>query len=109
MPSHIPGVLGKPYGNTLCRMNSDSPDTKTTLNPLEVTCKTCLKDRRLQVALANARPAPAREIIRVVRVLEYVGERTAVERVLQQNAVKGFADFGPVTIREAMLPFPEVL
>lgn len=50
------------------------------------------------------------EIVRVVRVLEYVGERSAVEKVLQQNAVKGFRDFGPVVIREAMLgQFPEVL
>jgi hypothetical protein len=109
MPSRAPGMPGKPYANTLCRGNFAGPELLTTTDPAEVTCKTCLKDRRLQVALAQARPAPAQEIIRVVRVLEYWGPRASVEKVLQQNAVKGFVNFGSVTIREAMLPFPEVL
>lgn len=49
------------------------------------------------------------EIVRVVRILEYTGPRASVEKVLQQNAVKGFKDFGVVVIREAVLPFPEVV
>jgi hypothetical protein len=90
------------YADTLCKMNSRDPQIQLTTDPALVTCKTCLRKM-------GRSAAPVKEIIRVVRVLEYVGERSAVERVLQQNAVKGFADFGPVTIREAMLPFPEVL
>ena len=92
------------YADTLCKMNSRDPQIQLTTDPKLVTCKTCLKK---MATLSRASVLP--EIIRVVRVLEYVGERSAVERVLQQNAVKGFADFGPVTIREAMLPFPEKL
>lgn len=50
------------------------------------------------------------DIVRVVRVLEYVGERSSVEKVLSQNVVKGFHDFGVVTIREAIMShFPEVI
>lgn len=49
------------------------------------------------------------EIVRVVRILEYTGPRASVEKVLQQNAVKGLKDFGVVVIRETMLPFPEVV
>lgn len=50
------------------------------------------------------------EQIRVIRILEYTGERKAVERVLSQNTVKIFAEFGEVTIREATLNnFPEIL
>ncbi len=90
------------YGDTLCKMNNRDPATVTTTDPDQVTCKTCLRKM-------GTRPAPAPEIIRVVRVLEYWGPRASVEKVLQQNAVKGFRDFGSVTIREAMLPFPEVL
>jgi hypothetical protein len=50
------------------------------------------------------------DIVRVVRVLEYVGPRSHMEAVLAQNAVKGTRVFGPLTIREAMLgDFPEVV
>ena len=92
------------YADTLCKMNSRDPEIQLTTAPELVTCKTCL---RKMGRLVREQSKP--DIVRVVRVLEYVGERAAVDRVLQQNAVKGFADFGPVTIREAMLPFPEVL
>lgn len=50
------------------------------------------------------------DTIRVVRVLEYSGPRSHVEKVLSQNAVKGIFYGGTITIREAILgPFPEVV
>lgn len=50
------------------------------------------------------------DIVRIVRVLEYVGSRDTLERVLEQNAVKGQRRFGAIVIREAVLgDFPEVL
>lgn len=50
------------------------------------------------------------EIVRVLRVLEYVGPRDQLERVLNQNAVKGTRVFGEITVREAMVgSWPEVL
>lgn len=91
------------YADTLCKMNSRDPQIQLTTDPNQVTCKTCLKK------MARLRGTPKEDIVRVVRVLEYVGPRSSVEKVLQQNAVKGFRDFGTVTIREAMLPFPEVV
>ena len=91
------------YADTLCKMNNRDPSIQLTTDPKLVTCKTCLKK------MARLRGTLKEDLVRIVRVLEYIGPRSAVERVLQQNAVKGFADFGQVTIREAMLPFPEVL
>lgn len=50
------------------------------------------------------------DIVRIVRVLEYVGPRDALERSLAQNAVKRHKQFGPITVREAYLgEFPEVV
>lgn len=50
------------------------------------------------------------DIIRIIRVLEYVGPRDVLEQQYQQNAVKGQRTFGPVTIREGVLgQFPETL
>lgn len=50
------------------------------------------------------------DIIRVVRVLEYVGPRDALERSLAQNVVKRHKQFGSITVREAYLgEFPEVV
>lgn len=50
------------------------------------------------------------DIIRVVRVLEYVGPREQLERSLAQNVVKRHKQFGQITVREAYLgEFPEVL
>lgn len=92
------------YADTLCKMNSLDPDIQLTTEPGDVTCKTCLR-KMGRLKAEQSRP----DIVRVVRILEYVGERASVEKVLQQNAVKGFRDFGTVTVREAMLPFPEVL
>lgn len=108
------------YADTLCKMNSRDPEIQLTTVPGEVTCRTCLRKLGRSAPelveltpekIAELRKAYSKteDIVRVIRVLEYVGERAAVERVLQQNAVKGFVDFGPVTIREAMLPFPEKL
>ena len=96
------------YGDTLCKMNSRDPEIQLTTEPGEVTCRTCLRKMGRGAPVIMEVGAKT-DIVRVVRILEYVGERAAVERVLQQNAVKGFADFGPVTVREAMLPWPEKL
>lgn len=50
------------------------------------------------------------DIVRIVRVLEYVGPRDALERSLAQNAVKRQKQFGSITVREAYLgEFPEVV
>jgi hypothetical protein len=51
------------------------------------------------------------DIIRVIRVLEYVGERTAIEKQLSQNYVKGFREVANgIVIREAVVgSFPETL
>lgn len=98
----MPGGSKKKFANTLCKMNSDVPASHITRDPKAVTCKICLRDHRFP----RFRPVP--EIIRVVRVLEYVGERHALERVLSQNAVKGYRDFGGIIVREAILgQFPE--
>lgn len=52
----------------------------------------------------------ASDTIRVLRVLEYVGPRSAIESTLTQNAVKGSRTFGAITIREAVVgDFPETL
>lgn len=48
--------------------------------------------------------------VRILRVLEYVGPRDTLERVLEQNAVKGQRTFGAVTIREGVIgSWPEVI
>ena len=54
---------------------------------------------------------PASDTVRIVRVLEYVGPRAALEKVLSQNVVKGYQAFGDVMIREAIVGqgFPEVV
>ena len=50
------------------------------------------------------------DIVRIVRVLEYVGPRDVLERSLAQNVVKRQKQFGPITVREAYLgEFPEVV
>lgn len=49
------------------------------------------------------------DIVRIIRLLEYTGPRDAVEYGLQQNAVKGLATFGSISIRETTLPYPEVI
>lgn len=50
------------------------------------------------------------DVIRIVRVLEYVGPRSALEKVLEQNAVKRQRCFGSITVREAILgEFPEII
>lgn len=94
------------YADTLCRMNNRDPAIKVTTDPALVTCKTCLRKMSLLRTIAGPK---VEDTVRVVRILEYVGPRSSVEKVLQQNAVKGFRDFGAVTIREAMLPYPEKL
>jgi len=43
------------------------------------------------------------DIIRVLRILEYIGPRDAIEKVLSQNAVKGFQVFGDIGIRESVV------
>lgn len=50
------------------------------------------------------------DIVRILRVLEYVGPRDVLAKQLEQNAIKGFAKFGPTTIREAFISnYPEIL
>lgn len=50
------------------------------------------------------------EIVRVVRVLEYVGKRSVIEHTFEHNAVKGIQVTKDLTIREAFLgPFPETI
>lgn len=50
------------------------------------------------------------DIIRILRVLEYVGPRERLEYMYEQNAIKGQRTFGDVTIREAMVgAFPEII
>lgn len=105
--ARIPGTQ-RLFADTLCKLNSRHDDMRVTTNPAEVTCKICRKDGRFQARLRELSPT-VEDTVRVVRILEYVGPRSSVERVLQQNAVKGFRDFGVVTIREAMLPYPEKL
>lgn len=41
--------------------------------------------------------------IRILRVLEYVGPLEQLQKVLEQNAVKGIARFGDITIQEAIV------
>lgn len=43
------------------------------------------------------------DIVRVLRILEYVGPRSAIERTLAGNAVKGTQHFGQVRIDSAIL------
>ena len=47
------GPKKQPFANTLCRMNSTSPQTRITMNPDEVTCKICRKDARFKAFTAG--------------------------------------------------------
>ena len=64
---------GRRFANTLCKMNSDVPESHITSDPDKVTCSICRKDRRFKVlqnsrfgklridyepALQHLRPAP---------------------------------------------------
>lgn len=49
------------------------------------------------------------DIVRVVRILEYVGPEAQLKRALMQNAVQGTRQFGDITVREATLPNWEVV
>lgn len=49
------------------------------------------------------------DIVRVVRILEYVGPEKALKHALAQNAVHGIRRFGDITVREATLPNWEVV
>lgn len=52
------------------------------------------------------------DIVRVLRILEYVGPRADVEYTLKNNAVpsNGQVDMGHLTIRSAIIgEFPEIL
>jgi hypothetical protein len=50
------------------------------------------------------------EIVRVLRVLEYVGPREDVERALRNSSVKGEKVFNGLRVREAVVgTFPELL
>lgn len=72
----------------------------------EVPFKECAAHK----AYAELDPLPVSDTVRILRVLEYVGPRHALERVLEQNAVKGSRRFGSITIREATIgDWPEVL
>ena len=54
----------------------------------------------------------ASDIVRVLRILEYVGPRDSVERTLTMNAVpaNGEARFREITIRSATIgQYPEIL
>lgn len=42
---------GRPFANTLCRMNSDVPKTHITSDVSLVTCKICRKDKRFKEAI----------------------------------------------------------
>lgn len=46
------GITGRPFANTLCKMNSDVPESHITTDPTKVTCKICRKDARFK-ALIN--------------------------------------------------------
>lgn len=48
------GLKKTPFANTLCKMNSNVPESHITTDPDKVTCKICRKDRRFKV-LQNAR------------------------------------------------------
>lgn len=45
------GIGNRPFANTLCKMNSEVPETHITNDPSKVTCKICRKDRRFKVAV----------------------------------------------------------
>ena len=49
------------------------------------------------------------DIVRVVRILEYVGPEARLKQCLMQNAVQGTRQFGDITVREATLPNWEVV
>lgn len=50
------------------------------------------------------------DIVRVLRILEYVGPRSAVEKTLSNNAVKGTQTFGSVRVNSVIIgDFPEIL
>jgi hypothetical protein len=50
------------------------------------------------------------EIVRVIRVLEFVGPRGQVEATLRKRQVRGTYQIGAMTIREAIVgDFPEVV
>lgn len=40
------GIGNRPFANTLCKMNSEVPETHITNDPSKVTCKICRKDHR---------------------------------------------------------------
>ncbi len=93
-----------PYADTLCKGNYAGPELRTTTDREKVTCKTCLRK------MGRLQRKPREDTIRIVRVLEYVGPRKALERVLEQNAVKGQRRFGDIVVREAILgDFPEIV
>lgn len=51
---------GRPFANTLCKMNSNVPDTHITTDPEKVTCRICRKDRRFALLLGTStRPSHA--------------------------------------------------
>ncbi len=50
------GPKKQPFANTLCRMNSTSPDMRITHDPALVTCKICRKDARFKAYLAPPSP-----------------------------------------------------
>lgn len=47
------GTSNRLFANTLCKMNSDVPESHITTDPMKVTCKICRKDARFK-ALINA-------------------------------------------------------
>jgi hypothetical protein len=50
------------------------------------------------------------DLVRVLRVIEYVGPRKAVEGTLNQSRVRGTACYGDLMIRSAIVgDFPEIL
>lgn len=51
------------------------------------------------------------DIVRVIRILEYTGPRSWVEKTISGNIIKGVQSFGKdKTIREATLgDFPEII
>lgn len=52
----------------------------------------------------------AEDIVRVLRLLEYVGPRRQVEATMQHNEVKSERNFGGMVVRSAILgTFPEVM
>lgn len=48
------GTSKHPFANTLCRMNSTSPQMRITHDPELVTCKTCRKDARFKAYVKGA-------------------------------------------------------